>query len=78
MGLFPEPAHRADDACRLVPNETLDRDETVAWLKPGSLHGRKKASTTVSAKLTVAKDRDRPAARLGTAAERTGAGSDRP
>ncbi|WP_082477696.1 transglycosylase SLT domain-containing protein [Methylobacterium sp. Leaf93] len=55
MGLFPEPAHRADDACRLVPDETQDRDETVAWLKPGSLRGRKKASTTVSAKLTVAK-----------------------
>lgn len=32
MGVFPEPAHRADDASRLVPNGTFDADDTVAWL----------------------------------------------
>ena len=32
MGVFPEPALCADDVSRLVPNETFDADQTVAWL----------------------------------------------
>jgi len=32
MGVFPEPAPRADDVSRLVPNETFSADVTVAWL----------------------------------------------
>ncbi|MCI9878802.1 MULTISPECIES: transglycosylase SLT domain-containing protein [Methylobacterium] len=32
MGVFPEPALCADDVSRLVPNETFDVDQTVAWL----------------------------------------------
>ncbi|KQP88438.1 transglycosylase SLT domain-containing protein [Methylobacterium sp. Leaf117] len=32
MGVFPEPALCADDVSRLVPNETFNADDTVAWL----------------------------------------------
>lgn len=32
MGVFPEPAHRADDVSRLVPNASRFEDEAVAWL----------------------------------------------
>lgn len=32
MGVFPEPAHRADDVSRLVPNETVCNTGTAAWL----------------------------------------------
>ncbi|WP_187273027.1 lytic transglycosylase domain-containing protein [Methylobacterium sp. WL69] len=32
MGVFPEPAPRADDVSRLVPNETFNADSSVAWL----------------------------------------------
>ncbi len=32
MGVFPEPARRADDVSRLVPNTSRSEDEAVAWL----------------------------------------------
>jgi hypothetical protein len=32
MGVFPEPARRADDVSRLVPNASHFEDEAVAWL----------------------------------------------
>ncbi|MCJ2089110.1 transglycosylase SLT domain-containing protein [Methylobacterium sp. E-005] len=32
MGVFPEPAQRADDASRLVPNASRFEDEAVVWL----------------------------------------------
>ncbi|MCJ2020085.1 transglycosylase SLT domain-containing protein [Methylobacterium sp. E-065] len=32
MGVFPEPAHRADDVSRLVPNASRFEIEAVAWL----------------------------------------------
>ena len=32
MGVFPESARCADDVSRLVPDETLTEDQTVAWL----------------------------------------------
>lgn len=32
MGVFPEPAPCADDVSRLVPNETFNAVDTVAWL----------------------------------------------
>lgn len=33
MGLFPEPAHCADDVCRLVPNGTMTNADDIVWLK---------------------------------------------
>ena len=32
MGVIPEPARRADDVSRLVPNASHFEDEAVAWL----------------------------------------------
>ncbi|MDN3592346.1 transglycosylase SLT domain-containing protein [Methylobacterium adhaesivum] len=32
MEVFPEPAPRADDVSRLVPNETFETESSVAWL----------------------------------------------
>ncbi len=49
MGLFPEPALCADDVRRLVPNETLDDAEMVAWLQPGTVRrtGRARGKTSI-------------------------------
>ncbi|GJE15512.1 hypothetical protein AIGOOFII_0207 [Methylobacterium marchantiae] len=55
MGLFPEPALCADDVCRLVPNETLDHADTVAWLKPGAMRTTKRPGNTTSARAIFAK-----------------------
>ncbi len=56
MGVFPEPAHRADDVSRLVPCETVCEDQTVAWL-PRAVRGherRRFATTRRSATLVAA------------------------
>jgi len=47
MGVFPEPAHRADDVSRLVPNASRFEDEAVAWLpRAGRKMGRRSSRPT--------------------------------
>ncbi|MFC6049464.1 lytic transglycosylase domain-containing protein, partial [Methylobacterium hispanicum] len=56
MGVFPEPARRADDVSRLVPCETFCEDQAVAWL-PRAVRGQERrsfANTRWSATLVAA------------------------
>ncbi|ACL55360.1 transglycosylase SLT domain-containing protein [Methylobacterium nodulans] len=53
MGVFPEPAPCADDACRLVPETGTDEGEAaVRWLIPQSAQGRKSRKARVVRTLT--------------------------
>ena len=56
MGPFPEPAHRADDVSRLVPDETLTNTDTVAWLPRRAVPARLKPhfrATSLIARMAV-------------------------
>lgn len=43
MGVFPEPAHRADDVSRLVPSETIHDENSVAWLPRAARRDRRRS-----------------------------------
>ncbi|WP_375464888.1 transglycosylase SLT domain-containing protein [uncultured Methylobacterium sp.] len=47
MGVFPESARCADDVSRLVPNETLTEDQTVAWLPRTERRTRRNGAKTI-------------------------------
>ena len=46
MGVFPEPARRADDVSRLVPGMGGTQADAVAWLRPGRVRKPRKACAT--------------------------------
>src|SRR6478609_1849247 len=43
MGVFPEPARRADDVSRLAPIASHFEDETVAWLPRAGRETRRRS-----------------------------------